>query len=220
MLMGVATRMAGLLCLHEESTYALPPDAAAGQTIHAEAARRTFWLIACSALSFLPPPSSCLLSLIPSAQEDLTAGRRRHAPFSLENIDVLLPCDEETLAFGVLPSTRASLRGTKPALKDPSTIDLPSRSLFATMLQSNHAWGKVARLAVAAQVGDALPPWYPSSDFDVLNRELRDWYDNLPPHHRWSTKNLLAMKARGHDLVRADPSRPEPVLTARPTGLL
>lgn len=204
MLMGVATRMAGLLCLHEESTYALPPDAAAGQIIYAEAARRTFWLIACSAFRFAPFSELMLTLFISSAQEDLTAGRRRHAPFSLENIDVLLPCDEDTLAFGVLPSTRASLRGTKPALKDPSTIDLPSRSLFATMLQSNHAWGKVARLAVAAQTVDSLPPWYLNSDFDVLNRELNDWYKNLPPHHRWSTKNLLAMGALGHDLVSAE----------------
>ncbi|ORY81760.1 hypothetical protein BCR35DRAFT_352269 [Leucosporidium creatinivorum] len=181
MLMGVATRMAGLLCLHEESTYALPPDATAGQVIHAEAARRTFWLIA--------------------SQEDLTAGRRRHAPFSLENIDVLLPCDEDTLALGVLPRARASLRGTRPAIAEPSTIDLPSRSLFATMLQSNHAWGKVARLAVAAQTGKEIPPWCLNSDFDVLNRELNDWYKHLPPHHRWSTKNLLAMRALGHDLA-------------------
>lgn len=72
------------------------------------------------------------------------------------------------------------------------------------MLQSNHAWGKVARLAVAAQTGDSLAPWCINSDFDLLNRELKDWYKNLPPHHRWSTKNLLAMGALGQDLVSAE----------------
>lgn len=89
------------------------------------------------------------------------------------------------------------------------------------MLQSNHAWGKVARLAVAAQKGDSLPVWHRNSDFDVLNRELNDWYRNLPLHHRWSTKNLLAMGALGHDLVSAEPSRRfRAELTRSRTGLL
>lgn len=137
-----------------------------------------------------------------AAQEDLTAGRRRHAPFALENIDVLLPCGEDTLAFGAPPQARASLRGTRPALADPATIDLPSRSLFATMLQSNHAFGEVARLACAAQKGEALPPWCAGSDFERLNGELVAWHENLPPLHRWSADNLVAMGLLGHDLVR------------------
>ncbi|KAI5476187.1 hypothetical protein MNV49_000348 [Pseudohyphozyma bogoriensis] len=180
MLVGIAHRMCGMLCLHKESTYSLPPNAPAAHIIQAEVARRTFWLI--------------------TSQEDLTCGRSRQAPFNLSDIDVFLPCSEDDFAFGLVPKERASLMGTRSAIDSPETVHLASRSLFATMLQCHHNWGKVARLTCTTELENRRSPWAVDSDFAILDQELSDWWDKLPSTHRWSPQNLRGMRTQGLDL--------------------
>ncbi len=43
--LGISSTMAGMLRLHREDTYALPPDAAPDDVVRAEEARRTLWMM-------------------------------------------------------------------------------------------------------------------------------------------------------------------------------
>jgi hypothetical protein len=43
--MGIAVRMAGVLRLHREETFRLPPSASPDEVVKAESGRRTFWVI-------------------------------------------------------------------------------------------------------------------------------------------------------------------------------
>ncbi|GAA6048766.1 hypothetical protein JCM3770_003953 [Rhodotorula araucariae] len=105
MLMGIAARIAGLLCLHKEATYVLPEDAPPEHVIQAEVARRTFWLIA--------------------SQEDLTSGRSRQAPFAISDIDAFLEIHVmHHLSCIVL--RRSLLKHVADAAESSSTTDTTS----------------------------------------------------------------------------------------------
>lgn len=171
--MGVAVRMASILKLHREETYCLPPGAPAEQVIRAEAARRTFWMI--------------------HSQENLQAGYSSPAPFPPDDITARLPCEEHDFAFGVHPTPRSVLAGTVPSQQQPGAATSPHRCLFATMVQSHHLWGQVARRACRSDLktsGAATEPWDPASEYQVLTRELRAFEDDMPDRHRWSLWNL------------------------------
>lgn len=169
--MGVAVRMASILKLHREETYSLPPGAPAEQVIRSEAARRTFWMI--------------------HSQENLQAGYSSPAPFPHDDITARLPCDEHDFAFGVDPSPRSVLSGTVPSQQQPEAARSPHRCLFATMVQSHHLWGQVARRACRSDLKTSgSEPWDPASEYQVLTRELRRFEDEMPERHRWSLWNL------------------------------
>ncbi|PSR83342.1 hypothetical protein BD289DRAFT_370099, partial [Coniella lustricola] len=184
--MGVAVRMASILKLHREETYALPPDASAEHVIRAESARRTFWMI--------------------HSQENLQAGYSSPAPFPPEDITARLPCDEHAFALGTRAVARSVLQGTAPATQQQqqhkSAVTSPSQCLFATLIQTHNLWGHVARrattttadpvMASAAATDSAapLPPWEPESEYQVLVHQLRDFEASLPERHQWSLWNL------------------------------
>lgn len=170
--MGVAVRMASILRLHREETYCLPPGAPAEQVIRAEAARRTFWMI--------------------HSQENLQAGYSSPAPFPPDDITARLPCDEHDFAFGVNPTPRSVLSGTVPSQLQPEAARSQHRCLFATMVQSHHLWGQVARRACRSDLkaGGGTEPWEPASEYQALTRELRRFEEEMPERHRWSLWNL------------------------------
>lgn len=196
--MGVAVRMASILRLHREETYALPAHASAEQVIRAESARRTFWMI--------------------HSQENLQAGYSSPAPFPPEDITARLPCDEHAFAFGVPAVARSVLQGTASALQqqqalsasspttDPSANASPppppltstNQCLFATLIQTHTLWGHVARRACRADLKASraalttapLPPWDPESEYHVLVQQLREFEAGLPERHQWSLWNL------------------------------
>lgn len=169
--MGVAVRMASILKLHREETYCLPPGAPAEQVIRAEAARRTFWMI--------------------HSQENLQAGYSSPAPFPPDDITARLPCEEHDFAFGVDPAPRSVLAGTVPSQLQPDAAKSPHRCLFATMVQSHHLWGQVARRACRSDLkASGTEPWDPASEYQVLTRELRTFEEEMPERHRWSLWNL------------------------------
>lgn len=181
MLMGVAVRMAGILRLHREETFKLPPNATSEEIIAAEVARRTFW-----ALYF---------------HHDLTSTLNRPASFPLAEITCFLPCSEEDLIFGQLPTSRAALEGTEAARLDSEATNLPSRSLYASLVQSHCLWGKVARLACRAE-GQLCPrPWEEGSEFATMHGELVQWEKAAPARHKFSVTTLRGMKAMRLDLV-------------------
>ncbi|GAA5823409.1 hypothetical protein JCM11251_000625 [Rhodosporidiobolus azoricus] len=153
MLMGIAVRMAGLLRLHREESYQLPPDAEPEEVVRSELARRTFWILVC--------------------HDNLTSGSNRPASFSPCEVTALLPCDEEELAFGIPPTARASLPGTNAAALHPSSTLLPSRSLFASMITAHYLFGKVASLACNSESAPLSQPWLPTSKFSQLSEELQ-----------------------------------------------
>lgn len=169
--MGVAVRMASILKLHREETYCLPPGAPPEQVIRTESARRTFWLI--------------------HSQENLQAGYCSPAPFPSEDITARLPCDEHDFAFGVDPTPRSVLSGTAPAQSQPGAARSPHRCLFATLIQSHHLWGQVARRACRSDLkSSGSQPWEAASEYQLLTRELRKFEDEMPERHRWSFWNL------------------------------
>ncbi len=121
------------------------------------------------------------------------------AAFNLRDISALLPCEEDDFTYGRLPSGRAALEGTSPALKDPSLIHAPTRSLYAALLQVQNLWGEVARSTDPEYLVEQ--PWNTSSHYSQLSDTLRKWEENLAPRHRWSLWNLRGYKVEGHHFV-------------------
>ncbi|KAI1032242.1 hypothetical protein LB503_010742 [Fusarium chuoi] len=170
--MGLALRIASAIKLHLEQTYAyetLNPTPDA--IILRESARRTLL-------------HSCSSSPISLAASD---------------IDALLPCDEEDFANGREPPSRAALEGTPRAIKDPSLVNDPNRSLFGTLIQAHGFWGVVTRDAV--NFTPYTYPWDPESKFVKVSTKLDQWERSLPPNHRWSRAILSEYKAKAQDLV-------------------
>ncbi|KAJ9134089.1 Fungal-specific transcription factor domain-containing protein [Pleurostoma richardsiae] len=183
--MGIAVRMAGVLRLHREETYRLPPGASADQVVDAERARRTFWVI----------------------QNHDNLYTQEHLPLSFGKSDIttLLPGEESDFAFGRVPQQRAALAGTVPALRDPSLASLPTRSLFSTLIQAHDLWGIIARDARGDDDASAseveLKPWHPNSQYRCMAKTLREWEANIPSAHTWSPWNLRGYKAEHVDLA-------------------
>ncbi|KAH6888023.1 fungal-specific transcription factor domain-containing protein, partial [Thelonectria olida] len=173
--MGVAVRMAALLKLHCEESYALPPNCPADRVVRSESARRVFWMI--------------------QSQENLHSGYKTPAPFPLEDITTLLPCDERDFAFGHIPNERAAEAGTPPALANPELVNSPNRCLFATLIQAHGLWGRVARKACRNDNAiNKVPPWSLDSELQTTIIELGRWEGLLPEEHTFSVWNLSAWK--------------------------
>jgi hypothetical protein len=129
-----------------------------------------------------------------TAQDNLHSEHGSPVPFSPEDITALLPSDESDWAFGRIPAQRAALAGTGAAEHHPHLTSLPSRSLFATLLQAHSLWGKVARRACRTDLSEAtMPPWADKSDFLRTVEDLSKWEADIPRQHAWSVWNM-----RGH----------------------
>ncbi|OIW32648.1 hypothetical protein CONLIGDRAFT_630305 [Coniochaeta ligniaria NRRL 30616] len=182
--MGIAIRLAGILHLHREEAYRLPETATNEDIVYSEVARRTFWML--------------------ETFENLHSGSDSPISFSYSDITVLLPSDERDFTFGIRSTHRAALMGTPPATANPALTRLPSRSLFATLLQTHSLWGRVARLvsADAMQLGvGGAESRIEVSDYGRLSQVLSDFERHLPQHHAWSVWNLRAFKIEGLDLA-------------------
>jgi hypothetical protein len=180
--MGVAVQLAGILRMHREETYRLSEDASTEEIVYSEVARRTFWML--------------------ETFENLHYGSDSPVVFSYCDITVLLPCDEREFLFGIQPQTRAALEGTPPATHDPALSRLSTRPLFATLLQTHHLWGKVARLvsADALQLNSGAQSHVSIDDYLDLAEALETFERDVPSPHSWSTWNLRAFKIEGLDL--------------------
>ncbi|CAG9984187.1 unnamed protein product [Clonostachys byssicola] len=181
--MGIAVRLAGILRLHREDTYCLPQTASQQEVVYSEVARRTFWML--------------------ETFENLHSGSDSPIAFSYSDITVLLPCEEREFTFGARPQTRAALLGTPPAIKEPNLTRLPSRSLFATLLQTHSLWGQVARLVSndAPKIGVGHGPRLDPDDYQNLSKALADFESEIPKQHQWSVWNLRGFKIEGLDLA-------------------
>lgn len=183
--MGIAVRMAGVLRLHREETYNLPPDASATDVVNAERARRTFWVI--------------------QNHDNLYTQKHLPASFAKTDITTLLPSSEDDFAFGRVPLVRAALAGTMPARQNSSLVLLPSRSLFATLVQAHDFWGTIARDFSQdeenANTSVEMQPWVPDSRYRKVTESLNQWEQNMPVEHRWSAWNLRGFKAQHVELA-------------------
>lgn len=182
--MGIAVRMAGVLRLHREETYNLPPDASATDIVNAERARRTFWVI--------------------QNHDNLYTQKHLPASFAKSDITTLLPSSEDDFAFGRVPRVRAALAGTKPAQQDSSLVLLPSRSVFATLVQAHDFWGTIARDFSQDEYTNTsveIQPWAPDSRYRKVTESLNQWEQNMPVEHRWSAWNLRGFKAQHVELA-------------------
>ncbi|PNP85661.1 hypothetical protein FNYG_00717 [Fusarium nygamai] len=149
--MGLALRIASAIKLHLEQTYAYEtsnpaPDA----IILRESARRTLWML--------------------HSQDQLHSCSSSPISLAASDIDALLPCDEEDFANGQEPPSRAALEGTPRAIKDPSLVNDPNRSLFGTLIQAHGFWGIVTRDAV--NYTPYSYPWDPESKFVKVSTKL------------------------------------------------
>ncbi|KAF5660315.1 general repressor of transcription [Fusarium denticulatum] len=178
--MGLALRIASAIKLHLEQTYAYEtsnptPDA----IILRESARRTLWML--------------------HSQDQLHSCSSSPISLAASDIDALLPCDEEDFANGREPPSRAALEGTPRAIKDPSLVNDPNRSLFGTLIQAHGFWGVVTRDAV--NYTPHSYPWDPESKFVKVSTKLDQWERSLPSNHQWSMARLSEYKAKEQDLA-------------------
>ncbi|RKK67881.1 hypothetical protein BFJ69_g14099 [Fusarium oxysporum] len=178
--MGLALRIASAIKLHLEHTYAYEnsnptPDA----IILRESARRTLWML--------------------HSQDQLHSCSSSPISLAASDIDALLPCNEEDFANGREPPSRAALEGTPRAIKDPSLVNDPNRSLFGTLIQAHGFWGVVTRDAV--NYTPYSYPWDPESKFVRVSKKLDQWERSLPPSHQWSRARLSEYKAKAQDLA-------------------
>lgn len=176
--MGIAIRMAILMQLHREETYHIP-NPTPELVMRAESARRTIWML--------------------HSQDNLHCGPLSPVSLAASDITTLLPCNEEDFAHGREPRSRAALDGTPPAIDDPKLIRDPGRSLFATLMQVHDWFGYVGRRAV--RYSKSPRPWDPASEFSQTARKLREWEQDLPHEHVWSTFLLKGYKAEGQELA-------------------
>lgn len=195
--MGIAIRMAILMQLQREETYHIPsptPDL----IIRAESARRTLvshcpsQLCRFATTNFLP-------QWMLYSQDNLHSGPLSPVSLFAGDITTLLPCNEEDFAHGREPRSRAALEGTPPAMDNPKLIRDANRSLFATLMQIHSWWGLVGRRAV--RYSKSPRPWDPASEFSQTARKLREWEQDLPHEHVWSTYLLKGYKAESQELA-------------------
>ncbi|KAL2280342.1 hypothetical protein FJTKL_12591 [Diaporthe vaccinii] len=175
---GIAMRMAALMRLHREETYALQ-NPSKEMVIAAESARRTLWML--------------------HSQDNLHSGPESPVSLAAGDITALLPCSEEDFAKGQEPPSRAALEDTPPAIDNPKLISDPRRSLFATLIQTHYFWGRVSRRAV--KYDRSSRPWEDTSEYAELVAKLHEWESNLPHEHMWSPVLLKGYKAGGQDLA-------------------
>ncbi|KAK4145372.1 uncharacterized protein C8A04DRAFT_35863 [Dichotomopilus funicola] len=175
--MAVAMRMATLMQLHREETYAIP-NPTKDLIRRAESARRTLWML--------------------HSQDNLHSGPHSPVLLSASDITALLPSNEDDFANAREPKSRAALEGTPPALENPALVADVGRSLFATLIQVHQYWGAIYRRAV--NNNRSPEPWNPTSEYAQMERRLADWEDGLPNDHRWSPLLLKGYKHEGQDL--------------------
>ncbi|KAI5860727.1 hypothetical protein GGS23DRAFT_613629 [Durotheca rogersii] len=228
---GIAFRMAALMRLHREEAYSrITAQSPIEHRIRAESARRTFKSSAANPLSpflFFPRAASQpasqpaqLTNHLPAvtaagepttqwmlhSQDNLTSGPYKPSSLAPSDITALLPSDEAEFEAGRVPALRAALAGTPPALRDPALASLPSRSLFASLMQAHDLWGTVARrvlLSSSAGRGRGRPaaPDHPDGEYARLDRRLRDFERALPRDHVFSTVLLSAHRYYAQDLA-------------------
>ncbi|KAF4124474.1 Fungal specific transcription factor domain [Geosmithia morbida] len=175
--MGIAMRLATLLQLHREETYRIAqvnPEA----VIRSESARRTLWLL--------------------YSQDSIHSGPFYPVSLAASDITALLPSDEADFAAGRLPGRRAALADTLPAIKSPSLLNDPDRSLFASFIQIHYFWGTVSRRAISYSRSSC--PWDPGSHSAQMMDMLSNWEASLPIEHRWSAAMLQKHKSESQDL--------------------
>lgn len=106
--------------------------------------------------------------------------------------------------------------GTKAARQRPDLVALPSRSIFATLLQAHSLWGSVARNAQPADFcSDGLPPWDDKSNFTSMCRTLVEWERDIPAGHKWSVWNM-----RGHSAEQVHLAYLSIVMVTRLTNIV
>ncbi|KAG5984452.1 hypothetical protein E4U55_004796 [Claviceps digitariae] len=176
--MGIAIRMAILMQLHCEETYHVS-NPTPELVIRAESARRTMWML--------------------YSHDNLHSGPMSPVSLAASDMTTLLPGDEEDFAHGREPRSRAALDGTPPAINNPKLIRDPGRSLFATLMQVHGWWSLVGRRAV--RYSKSPRPWDPASEFSQTARKLREWEQDLPHEHVWSTFLLKGYKAESQELA-------------------
>lgn len=137
--------------------------------------------------------------LIAAGHDNLYTGHNAPISFNRSDISTLLPCEENEFKFGHIISPRAALAGTQAAESDSSLESLPSRSIFATLIQVHNLWGQVARQA--CHVDREKEPWKVDSGYRKMAARLRDFEENMPNRHRWSLWNFRGYKADSVDLV-------------------
>ncbi|KAK8070885.1 hypothetical protein PG997_011088 [Apiospora hydei] len=173
--MGIAISMATEMRLHREETFKLiTEDSTRESRIRAESARRTL--------------------------DNLHSGPYKPVLLAAGDITTLLPCDEDEFRCGEFQvKPRAALVGTPPADLNPTLTTLKSRSLFATLIQTHHIWGTVARRAVANKKSS-----YPNdtgSDYAKIATQLAEFEGNLPKNQVYDDLFLAGYRKKNEDLA-------------------
>jgi hypothetical protein len=133
------------------------------------------------------------------SQDNLHSGPYKPVSLASSDITALLPCDEDDFKNAVVPNSRAALEGTPPAVKNPKLAILKPRSLFATLIQTHHLWGIVARRAVANEKSSS--PGNDSSEYAKMAKRLKYFEDHLFQDHKFGLKSLKGHRQDNEDLV-------------------
>lgn len=152
------------------------------------------------------------------SQDNLHSGPYKPVSLASSDITALLPCDEDDFKRAMVPSSRAALEGTIPALQNPGLTTLRPRSLFATLIQTHHLWGIVARRAVA---NDKCPkPGTENSEYTLLAKRLQDFENNLFQDHKFGIKSLKGHRQDNEDLVSTKSDTSEAGMANNEPGVL
>lgn len=84
-------------------------------------------------------------------------------------------------------------------MQNPQLTTLRPRSLFATLIQTHHLWGIIARRAVSNEKSPR--PGNDNSEYSRLASSLRRFEDNLFGDHRFGIKSLKGHRQDNEDLV-------------------
>lgn len=117
------------------------------------------------------------------------------------DVSVLLPEDEDGFDVGVVAprptAGKAALEGTEAALRNPSLVSSPDRSLFASAVQAHCLWGAVAwaTLESMSKAEQSNP------DYQSMVMKLNVFEGKLPSGHVYDRERPADCREDGLDLV-------------------
>ncbi|KAJ5682112.1 uncharacterized protein N7477_002052 [Penicillium maclennaniae] len=178
MLSGLITRMAQALQINlEYNTDVLCQNNDYGPSTTAkESRRRLMW--------------SCYVmdSLVGSGVDQLTLVHEK-------DMKIQLPCNERNF-IQQIPCFTETLEPANWLKFIPSELDtatlLPNMGIMAHFIRHISIRKRVLRYI--KHLGDAMVPWDPSSEFAVLDRDCRAWYESLPASLQFTPSAIYIRK--------------------------
>ena len=170
--LGMAIRLVEVMDLTQELKIPKDRTPTREEFIEAEVRRRTAW--------------TCFLM-----DSLLSGGKGRKRSLTAADMTIQLPCEKESFVFGEPVCTE---RLDRTLHMPPLSMNVGELGIIAYSMRAANIWGKVARWACSEELKTELP-WYSSSQFQQLIKELEDWRVSLPQRLRYQLFSLHSHNA-------------------------